>query len=39
MKKERRENTVAHMERDRIEELISYDTDVDSVPGITRVEP
>ena len=39
MKKERHENTVAHMERDSIEELISYDTDFDRVPGIVRLEP
>jgi len=30
---------IARMERDSIEELISYDTDFDRVPGISRLEP
>ncbi|HEY7063160.1 MAG TPA: PIN domain-containing protein [Chloroflexota bacterium] len=29
----------AYMERDRLTELYSYDTDFDRLPGITRVEP
>lgn len=31
--------TIAHMEYERIEELLSYDRDFDQVPGITRREP
>ena len=31
--------TVAHMERLKIEEVLSYDRDFDAVPGVTRVEP
>lgn len=31
--------TVAHMERRGINEILSYDTDFDRVPGITRLEP
>lgn len=31
--------TVVHMERLRITELISYDRDFDSVPGVQRREP
>jgi predicted nucleic acid-binding protein len=31
--------TVAHMERQAIGELYSYDTDFDAIPSITRIEP
>ena len=30
---------VAHMERQGVKELLSYDRDFDRIPGITRVEP
>lgn len=30
---------VAHMESQGIEEILSYDTDFDRIPGIKRVEP
>lgn len=30
---------VAHMRRQRVGELLSYDRDFDAVPGIRRVEP
>jgi hypothetical protein len=30
---------VTHLERDQETELLSYDTDFDLVPGITRPEP
>jgi len=31
--------SVAHMERQNIEEIISYDTDFDRIPSVRRVEP
>lgn len=31
--------TIAEMEQSQIEELYSYDTDFDSVAGVTRLEP
>ncbi len=31
--------TIAHMEREGIKELVSYDTDFDRIPDITRIEP
>jgi predicted nucleic acid-binding protein len=30
---------VAHMERQSIRELVSYDRDFDQVPGVSRQEP
>ncbi len=31
--------TVAHMERLRLRQLLSYDTDFDRIPSVQRVEP
>ena len=31
--------TVAHMQRLKITELASYDSDFDAIPGVRRIEP
>ena len=31
--------TIAHMEREGIMDVLSYDKDFDRIPGVTRIEP